>query len=104
MVIFLAPGAPLQGPEGVPRGPRESQEVLGWLERRVVARGWLPGAGCWLAFGLLLSFRLDFGLMLGLGWASGLGFRLDLTSGFHSLRFCFDLAGFCLISVGFCLI
>ena len=46
----------------------------------------LAGSGSglgWLAFRISAGFRLD--SRLGLGF--GLGFRLDLASGFHLLRF-----------------
>ena len=59
----------------------------------------VAGSG-WLSAGFSLGFRLDFGLILGLGWL-----WLKISAGFNFwLSFTRILIGFGLISVGFRLI
>ena len=85
---FSFPGVPYRAPLGVLGSPRGSLRLL---QPAASAGSWLG----WLALaGLLLRFRLDFGLILGLGW---LRLRNSTLLGF-GLSFTRILIGFGLIS------
>ena len=82
--------ASLQGPLRVLGSPRLGRGLAGgWLGLLALASASAS------AFGLLLGFRMYFGLILGLGWL-WLGFGWISASGSHSLGFGLD---FGLISV-----